>query len=148
MICERCGLARAKTTGRWCAVCYATGEAAPVDAGMVAAHIRALKTAGLPLIGIAETVGCSSRTLIDIVHFRRRTTRQWIADGVLAIPLPDGCAVCEDVATAALSSSDPNVIAARVGKSVAAIQKHLYRCGQPQLARMFHRHHHREEVRA
>ena len=48
MICERCGLARAKTTGRWCAVCYATGEAAPVDAGMVAAHIRALKTAGLP----------------------------------------------------------------------------------------------------
>ena len=148
MICERCGLARAKTTGRWCAVCYATGEAAPVDAGMVAAHIRALKTAGLPLIGIAETVGCSSRTLIDIVHFRRRTTRQWIADGVLAIPLPDGCAVCDDVATAALSSSDPNVIAARVGKSVQAIQKHLYRCGQPELARLFHRHHHREETRA
>ena len=148
MICERCGLARAKTTGRWCAVCYATGEAAPVDAGMVAAHIRALKTAGLPLIGIAETVGCSSRTLIDIVHFRRRTTRQWIADGVLAIPLPDGCAVCDDVATAALSSSDPNAIAARVGKSVQAIQKHLYRCGQPELARLFHRHHHREETRA
>ena len=139
MICERCGLARAKTTGRWCAVCYATGEAAPVDAGMVAAHIRALKTAGLPLIGIAETVGCSSRTLIDIVHFRRRTTRQWIADGVLAIQIPDGCAVCDDVATAAMSSSDPNVIAARVGKSVAAIQRHLYRHNQPELARLFHR---------
>ena len=139
MICERCGLARAKTTGRWCAVCYATGEAAPVDAGMVAAHIRALKAAGLPLVGIAETVGCSSRTLYDIVHFRRRTTRQWIADGVLAIQIPDGCAVCDDVATAALSSSDPNVIAARVGKSVAAIQKHLYRHNQPELARLFHR---------
>jgi hypothetical protein len=106
---------------------------------MVAAHIRALKTAGLPLVGIAETVGCSSRTLIDIVHFRRRTTRQWIADGVLAIPLPDGCAVCDDVATAALSSSDPNVIAARVGKSVAAIQRHLYRHNRPELARLFNR---------
>ena len=141
MICERCGLARAKTTGRWCAVCYATGEAAPVDAGMVAAHIRALKTAGLPLVGIAETVGCSSRTLIDIVHGRRRTTRQWIADGVLAIPLPDGCPVCDDVATAALSSSDPNVIAARVGKSLAALERHFYRHGRPELARMFNRHH-------
>lgn len=141
MICERCGLARAKTTGRWCAVCYATGEAAPVDAGMVAAHIRALKTAGLPLIGIAETVGCSSRTLIDIVHGRRRTTRQWIADGVLAIPLPDGCPVCDDVATAAMSSSDPNVIAARVGKSLAALERHFYRHGRPELARMFNRHH-------
>ena len=141
MICERCGLARAKTTGRWCAVCYATGEASPVDAGMVAAHIRALKTAGLPLIGIAETVGCSSRTLIDIVHGRRRTTRQWIADGVLAIPLPDGCPVCDDVATAAMSSSDPNVIAARVGKSLAALERHFYRHGRPELARMFNRHH-------
>lgn len=140
MICERCGLARAKTTGRWCAVCYATGEAAPVDAGMVAAHIRALKAAGLPLVGIAETVGCSSRTLIDIVHGRRRTTRQWIANGVLAIPLPDGCAVCDDVATAALSSSDPNAIAARVGKSVDALHKHLYRHGRSDLGRMFNRH--------
>ena len=139
MICERCGLARAKTTGRWCAVCYATGEAAPVDAGMVAAHIRALKAAGLPLVGIAETVGCSSRTLIDIVHGRRRTTRQWIADGVLAIPIPTGCRVCEDVEVAAESTDDPQVIAARVGKSVAAIHRHLYRHNQPELARLFHR---------
>ncbi len=140
MMCERCGVARAKTTGRWCAPCYDSGEASHVDSSIVAAHIRALKAAGLPLVGIAEAVGCSTRTLINIAHGRRATTRRWIADGVLAIPIPTGCRVCEDVEVAAESTDDLRMIAARVGKSMDAIGRHLYRHGRPDLGRMFNRH--------
>ena len=140
MMCERCGVARAKTTGRWCAPCYDSEEASHVDSSIVVAHIRALKAAGLPLVGIAEAVGCSTRTLINIAHGRRATTRRWIADGVLAIPIPTGCRVCEDVEVAAESTDDPQVIAARVGKTVDALHKHLYRHGRSDLGRMFNRH--------
>ena len=56
--------------------------------------------------------------------------------------LPDGCPVCDDVATAAMSSAILNVIAARVGKSLAALERPLP--PRPtELARMFNRHNRR-----
>ena len=135
MICERCGLAPRQdhrpVVRRL--LRHRGGGAGRCRDGR-RAHPGA-ETAGLPLIGIAETVGCSSRTLIDIVHGRRRTTRQWIADGVLAIPLSDGCAVCDDVATAAMSQRPERD--RRAGRQVGRRERHFYRHGRPELARMF-----------
>ena len=136
--CERCGVAYAKTTGRWCAVCYDTGEAARVDAHAVAEHIRTLRSRGLSMAGIAETAGCSWRALSDIARGKTTTTRREIADAVLAIQArPSHCATCEDVDTALFAASDPEAIARRLGTTTTALARHMYRCGRPDLERLF-----------
>jgi AraC-like DNA-binding protein len=122
-----------------------------VDAEPYRMLIVRLCARGWTMSDIADAAGCSRQAVSNIRTRRTRQLRPDLADALATLRDlldADGCAVCDDVATAALSSGDPNVIAARVGKSVQAIQKHLYRCGQPQLARLFHRHHHREESRA
>ena len=146
-----CCAASHNPTGGPCLACYRAGVARMVDAEPYRALIVRLCGSGWTMSDIADAAGCSRQTVSNIRTRRTRQLRPDLADALDALGDlldADGCAVCDDVATAALSSSDPNVIAARVGKSVAAIQKHLYRCRQPQLARMFHRHHHREEARA
>ena len=148
-LCPVCGVAASHNAqGGPCLACYRAGVARMVDAGPYRALIARLCATGWTMSDIADAVGCSRQTVANIRTRRTQHLRPDLADALDALSeqLTDGCAVCDDVTTAAASSSDPNVIAARVGKSVAAVQKHLYRCGQPQLARMFHRHHHREEA--
>ena len=137
-----CCAASHNPTGGPCLACYRAGVARMVDAEPYRALIVRLCGSGWTMSDIADAAGCSRQTVSNIRTRRTRHLRPDLADALDALRDlldADGCAVCDDVATAAMSSSDPNVIAARVGKSVAAIQKHLYRHNQPELARLFHR---------
>ena len=137
-----CCAASHNPTGGPCLACYRAGVARMVDAEPYRALIVRLCGSGWTMSDIADAAGCSRQTVSNIRTRRTRHLRPDLADAIDALRDlldADGCAVCDDVATAALSSSDPTVIAARVGKSVAAIQKHLYRHSQPELARLFHR---------
>ena len=139
-----CCAASHNPTGGPCLSCYRAGVARMVDAEPYRALIVRLCGSGWTMSDIADAAGCSRQTVSNIRTRRTRQLRPAIADALDALRDlldADGCAVCDDVATAALSSSDPNVIAARVGKTVAAIHRHLYRHNQPELARMFNRHH-------
>jgi len=142
-LCPVCGVAASHNPqGGPCLACYRAGCARMVDGEPYRALILRLCATGWTMSDIADAVGCSRQTVSNIRTRRTRHLRPDLADALDALDeqLTDGCAVCDDVATAALSSIDPNVIAARVGKSVDALHKHLYRHGRSDLGRMFNRH--------
>lgn len=139
-MCERCRIAIAKPTGRWCQPCYDTGEAARPAAQSVARHISALRASGMTLADIAGLSGCTVRTLIHIEQGRTVTTRTPIAEAVLAvapIPAASGCQMCDDMEVVLMSTTDPQAAASRVGSTAQALQRHAYRCGRPDLGRAF-----------
>lgn len=139
-----CCAASHNPTGGPCLACYRAGVARMVDAEPYRMLIVRLCARGWTMSDIADAAGCSRQAVSNIRTRRTRQLRPDLADALATLRDlldADGCAVCDDVATAAMSSSDPNVIAARVGKSVAALERHFYRHGRPELARMFNRHH-------
>lgn len=139
-MCSRCGIAVAKPTGLWCHLCYTTGEAGNADASAVAAHLRRLQSAGWTLREIADDTGCSWRALSEIARGRTRLTRRWIADAVAALDTDtddDGCRTCDNIDVALFASSDPQAIADRLGSTAVALARHAYRCGRPDLGRLF-----------
>lgn len=138
--CEHCGARARDDQHAACSRCYQRGYASHVDPGPVAARIRALRADGWTFTSIADAAGCSRQTVWKIHRGRVAQVRAWVSDALLAIPLARGCPVCEDVQVAAQTTTDPGLIACRVGKSPAAIEKHLRRHDQIDLARLFASH--------
>ena len=140
-ICTSCGIAASHNRqGGPCLACYRTGSARMVDVEPHRQRVAALTGDGWTLTDIAGLAGCSRQAIANIHSGRTTRIRAGLADALDQIdPGSAGCQVCDDTATAAMSTDDPASIAARVGKAVQALQRHLYRHGRADLARRLNR---------
>ena len=100
--------------------------------------VDTLTADGWTYTDIAEIAGCSRQAIANIHTGRTTRIRAGLADALdqIATDTDETCQICQDTATVAMSTSDPASIAARVGKTVQALQRHLYRCGRADLARL------------
>ena len=138
-ICTSCGIAASHNRqGGPCLACYRTGSARMVDVEPHRQRVAALTGDGWTLTDIAGLAGCSRQAIANIHAGRTTRIRAGLADALdqIATDTDETCQICQDTATVAMSTSDPASIAARVGKTVQALQRHLYRCGRADLARL------------
>jgi len=141
-LCPVCGVAASHNPqGGPCLACYRAGCARMVDGAPYRSVVRGWMAKGNTATDLGESLGCSRQAVMDLVLGRTSQIRSGLADAIDAhVERPQPCAVCEDVEVAAESTDDPQMIAARVGKTVDALHKHLYRHGRSDLGRMFNRH--------
>ena len=146
-LCTACGIAASHNKqGGPCLACYRAGCARMVDAKPYRGLVRTLQSSGWTLTAIADAVGCTRQAISNIRAGHSSQVRADLAEALDALRellADDTCQVCADVEIARLSTADPQVIADRIGRNPAALQRHMYRCGRADLARIFN---HRERL--
>src|SRR5574343_439143 len=128
-LCPACGIAASHNRqGGPCLACYRTGSARTVDVEPHRHRVAALTGDGWTLTDIAGLAGCSRQAIANIHAGRTTRIRAGLADALdqIVTGTDESCRVCQDTATVAMSTSDPASIAARVGKTVQVLQRHLY----------------------
>jgi DNA-binding Xre family transcriptional regulator len=138
-ICPVCGLAASHNPqGGPCLACYRQGCSQMVDA---ATHRRIVTRLlrDMTATDLAELLGCTRQAVKNLQYGRVARIRPSLADAIEAVETtpPPPCVVCDDVDAAVVTSNDPQVIADRLGRTTAALSRHMYRCGRPDLGRLF-----------
>lgn len=142
-LCPACGIAAAHRGTRLCLGCYRAGVATLRDAAEPRQQVRALIARGWTRTDIAAEIGVTRQTVGLIAAGVTRKVRRDTADALdalaaLAATATDPrCHRCDDVDTALVASADPRAIADRLGTTPGALARHLYRCGRPDVARLF-----------
>ena len=139
-LCPVCGVAASHNPqGGPCLACYRAGCAVMADARPYHAVVqRLLRTT--TATDLADALGCTRQAVMDLYNARWAHVRRWLADAIDAhVERPQPCAVCDDIETALMSTSDPEVAARRVGRTVGALEIHARRCGRPALSRPLNR---------
>lgn len=137
-LCAECGVAVSHNPqGGPCLACYRLGVARMVDAAPYRATVRTMLR-HTTATDLAEWLGCSSQAVQDLARGRTTRVRASLAAAIdAARERPQSCGTCDDVDTALIASSDPRVIAERLGSTTGALARHLYRCGRHEQARIF-----------
>lgn len=139
-LCTVCGLAAAHNQqGGPCLACYRQGCSQMVDA---ATHRRAVTRLlrDMTATDLAEMLGCSRQAVKNLQYGRVTRIRPSLAAAIDAVASqPPSCAVCDDVDTVLITSRDPQVISKRLNTTTVALSRHMYRCGRPDLGRLFAR---------
>lgn len=139
-LCTVCGLAAAHNQqGGPCLACYRQGCSQMVDA---ATHRRTVTRLlrDMTATDLAEMLGCSRQAVKNLQYGRVTRIRPSLAAAIDAVASqPPSCAVCDDVDTVLITSRDPQVISKRLNTTTVALSRHMYRCGRPDLGRLFAR---------
>ena len=139
-LCPACGIAAAHRGTRLCLGCYRAGVAAMSDAATAREQVRELLRLGWTRTDIAAEIGVTRQAVGRIAAGVTRKVRRDTADALdalVATGTDPRCHRCDDVDTALIASTDPQVIADRLGTTPGALARHLYRCGRPDVARLF-----------
>lgn len=139
-LCPACGIAAAHRGTRLCLGCYRAGVATLRDATEARQQVRALMARGWTRTDIAAEIGVTRQTVGLILAGVTRKVRRDTADALdtlAAAGIEPRCHRCDDIDTALIASTDPQVIADRLGTTPGALARHLYRCGRHDVARLF-----------
>ena len=137
-VCPVCGLAASHNPqGGPCLACYRAGCAQMVDAAPYRSEIARLLRS-VNATDLAEMLGCSRQAVKNLQYGRVARIRPSLAAAIEAVAAqPPSCAVCDDVDTVLIVTSDPQMIADRLNTTTTALARHMYRCGRPDLGRLF-----------
>lgn len=141
-LCTACGIAASHNKqGGPCLACYRAGHAALRPADNARRQVRGLLAGGWTRADIAAEVGVSRQAVSLIASGVTLQIRAGTADALEALVAvaddPPRCTRCDDIDTARVTSSDPRTVAARLGATPAALSRHGYRCGRPEVGRFF-----------
>ena len=139
-LCTVCGLAAAHNQqGGPCLACYREGCSQMVEAAPYRTTIARLLR-HMSATDLAEMLGCSRQAVKNLQYGRVTRIRPSLAAAIDAVASqPPSCAVCDDVDTVLITSRDPQVISKRLNTTTVALSRHMYRCGRPDLGRLFAR---------
>lgn len=136
-ICPVCGLAASHNRqGGPCLACYRAGCSRLVDAAPYRRTIAQLLR-DMTATDLADMLGCTRQAVKNLQNGRVARIRPSLAAAIEAIDAQPPCNVCDDVDTALIASRDPQVIAERLDTTASALSRHMYRCGRPDLGRLF-----------
>lgn len=137
-LCPVCGLAASHNPqGGPCLACYRAGCSQMVNAAPYRETIARLLR-DMNATDLAEMLGCSRQAVKNLQYGRVARIRPSLAAAIDAVASqPPTCAVCDDVDTALITTRDPQVIAERLNTTTVALSRHMYRCGRPDLGRLF-----------
>ncbi len=136
--CPVCGLAASHNPqGGPCLACYRQGCSQMVNAATFRRTITRLLR-DMTATDLAELLGCTRQTVKNLQYGRVARIRPSLAGAIDAVASqPASCVICDDVDAALIASRDPQVIADRLGRTTAALSRHMYRCARPDLGRLF-----------
>ena len=121
-ICSVCGLAVSHNPqGGPCLACYRAGCSQMVEAAPYRTTIARLLR-HMSATDLAEMLGCSRQAVKNLQYGRVRRIRPSLAGAIeMVAAQPPTCGVCAE----------------RLNTTTVALSRHMYRCGRPDLGRLF-----------